>query len=506
MQSRTASPAAVKQSDDDSPEKFPQVIPDIESENLCRRFDGYLKGWFRNNVPCVLAAEFKRRFKKRTGYSWKHIDDVFPTFQRWSTNFRFQRQRLGRSTCVVITLRYRPMVLTTAEVRRRLVGAIRNHVAKSGCAHVDRKFLENFHRLTGVSPEQIFYAWRTLRRIDGHRCRWRGRGNGVNFYVQAGVISHPEIASGISPPTGGKDMKTSAALPPGLQGRSSSSLRSHQSSYSKDRLPGYARPKRIDRAKPPQNDHACHRWKPVLEPLHVCNRWVSAARILRKANFLAFGPMQNLHSAFFRVRFGPMHARNFAEAALRMGFLDSEICAAYRVGLEETQASAARDWHDFGGGDGMREPSQAVARGWLRLRADERTDEARWAAIFRGEVSPELGSPAARAESAAARSPEPRGEFRAIAPGVRVRIPTPEPARLPTPDDYSAKIRAAARLPDPAPGLLRASMKEPKTFEKYLASRNFTIADVLKLPRAKQQEFVRAMHAWQKTSAEEFQK
>ncbi len=547
MESEPPSYPSVKRFDEENSDdvsevkpSFPGTIPDLECAELCRRFDGYLKGMFRNNLPCVLAAEFKRRFKKKTGLSWRHIDDIFPTFQKWSTNFRFKKQRLGRSTCIVITLRYRPLVLTTAECRRRLVGAIRNHVAKSNRAHVDRKFLENFHSLTGLPAEQIFYAWRTLRRIEGCSCRWRGRGNGVNFYVEpskAGQVSHPENASGISPLPGGKEMKTRSPLAPRFPDRSSGGRWPLQGGVGEDRArlsppepgeegqestaprpgssPGgdFHRPSGLPRSEVNRsnrlgNDRVIARWKPARPPLHVGGRWIAAARILSKANFLAFGPLQHLHATFFRVRFGPMHARNFCEEALRAGFLDSEICAAYRVGLEETQKSATRDWRTDISFDGIREPSQAVARAWLRLRADGRTDEQRWLAIFRGEVAPQLRSAGPRADSGAeglretvtspaspAIAPS-RSDYRQSAPGLRVRS-----------DESQAELaqrRAAAKLPDPAPALIRVASRAhfsgSPTFENFLRMRKVTMPELLKLSRAEQQKFVREMHAWQKNS------
>lgn len=503
-----------------APLPFPSAIPDLESERLCRRVDGYLQGWFLNNIPCVLAAELKRRFAKRTGYSWRHIDAIFVVFQKWSSNWHFKRQRLGRSTCIVIRPRRRSRVLTTAEVRRRLAGAIRNYVAQAGRVHVDRKFLERFHARHGLPPEQIFHAWRTLYRIEGMICRWIGCGTGANLFVQTpaaaaqktkirqlggryrGQNSHPENAGGISPTTWGKNKKTGGARPADPE-KDSGSLRSRPGDAENDR-PRVCDPPGTDRTRPPSGapppGGACkpasktadpHRWKPDAPPFLVGNRWVTPKKLRAKANFLAFVVFQNSHIEFYRVRFRAAHAVNFALHALRRGFLDREICAAYRAGLKICHASAVRDRMTDICAEGIREPSQAVARARDILDEDNRTDDQRWAAMFGGEARPQ-------------------GDFGEVAKGAPPRRrPSPKPAspaaRPPVMTDVKfpdgSSLEVEGKLPDTTPAVKKAvaaaAPDQLRTIEAFLKTRAMDLPALLRLARAEQQRFIREFHAWQ---------
>lgn len=537
----------------ETPTPFPEKIPDIASETLCRRIAGYLRGMMANGLPCVLAAELKRRYAKRSGYSLRHVDDVFPSFQKWATEFVFKKQRFGRSTCIVITRRHRPLVLTMAEIRRRLIGAICNHVAKSGRAHVGHKFLENFHSLSGIPPERIFAAWHTIHRIEGYSVRWCGRRNGKFLEVKfprglkSEKISHPENASGISP-LRGKRSENSGGCAPGIRnGPAARSARDRAggegsqpggfapeaqrsatgsepgppADEADERIP-YGRHARGD---PPQNGYdehgSLHRWRPVASPLHVCGRWVSAARITGKANFLVFGPLKNLHATFWRVLFRVPHARNFAVAALRAGFLDAQICAAYRHGLDVSEKSAVRDreaagleheWHP-------REPSQAVSIAWEVLRKDGREDAARWADIFEGRAAPAFAAAAARAaapsaENGAAVPAEPDivpdahpGKYvelppRAIPP-VKPRANPERPEKLPGKKIvFGKKTEGEAVIeydgPDLTAALRKAAAKTPQTVEDHMRERKISIDQLLHLSRAEQQKFVREAFARQK--------
>jgi hypothetical protein len=535
--------------EDLAPAPFPKKIPATSSENLLRRMAAYLHGWCANGIFWVLAPEFKRRFAKRTGYSWDHVHDVFPEFMRYTTEFVFKRARLGRSTCILIHPKNRKNVLTQREARARLVGAIRSMAAKvKGRVGIGLKFLENFAHQTGLAPEHVLRAWQSLRRIDGLSAWWGGRKSGRKFYVEpmrgeknssgasagnAAQVSLPENTGGISPLRGNRSENSDAAASDRSQAGQCGSLRSHSGERGGGTAFGVASPDPItapsdtsNRATPssgaddqtaptcahppggackpssdargsgapsgeaPENLHRGpaenpqnFRWRSTAEPLQIGNRWISPRKLRGKANFLAFVVLQNFHAEFFRVRFRPAHARNFAEAALRAGFLDSEICAAYRLGLDETQNSAARDWHENIASDGMREPSQAVARAWLRLRADERSDAERWAAIFARPQCPRGDSAAGGLHARSSRAPA--GEFRQVGPGLRVRIQK---------DDASQ----VAPLPTPAPALVKAHRDEHATVEKYLAVRGMKLLDLLKLPRAEQAEFIRELREWQK--------
>lgn len=565
------------------PGDFPRELP-VELLNKVNRFNGYLEHTFENRKPYELMVHARKKFARKLGLSWDHVDRVSRAWMRWQTNFTISRERYtSRSTMIVIRKKYRSEVLTTAEVRRRLAGAIRNHVARWGQAHIDRKFLENFHRLYGLPPEQIAAAWRSLRYIEGCKSHWKGVGRGENFYVEAqknAQVSPRQFSRGISPPTGGKEMKT-AALPPSPEpqtDRARGAAPPHpltekleNTTHRPGEPPGgdVQKPsgwpeEEGDAPKPATNERAFHRWKPSSIPLHVCDRWVSAARLGRKAFWLALNPLMRATTEFRGVRWSAGHAVNFAKSALAAGFLDSEICAAWRVGLEETQASARRDFEasearrDREGWVGdpwrPRELSQTVARAWLRLRADERSDEARWKEIFAGRANPagkalsregakgakekpeekpssragsgaersnaDPAAPAApRAETSAAGSavvrpsrPSPLREtsFRGVA-GARVRQLPEErekPAAKKTRDiefPDGSIYTVPAKFPDTTPAAKRA-MGEGATFERYLTLRGLVLDDLLKKSRAEQQKFVREMHAWQKSGRHDLPK
>lgn len=571
MESNGPSPPGVKQIDanfeenftGEIPDAFPAKIPKVECENLCRRIDGYLHGCFLNGLLFIEEKRVKAQFARTTQYSWRHICDVFPKYKAWTTNFRFKRLRIGRSWVVHIYPVRRLIVLSAAEVRRRLIGAITSYLAQSHKTgvHVDRLFLEGFHARFGMDPLKIFYAWRTLQRIDGYACNWRGRGNGKNFYVQklrvpsAGKVSHPENASGISPPTGGNNMKTGDASRPGLPDRKSGSLRSLHGVKPRFRRstppPGEDdfRPSGFvgQKEKPPNRaamDRANHRWLASSPPLLVGERWIPGKRLHAKAKFLTFGPIQGLHGVFPLVRFRVAHAMNFCEAALRAGFLDSEICAAWRAGLEEAQVSGERDRAAAGLGEwSPREPSQVVARAWLRLRSDTRSDRERWEAIFRGDRTPQknfpeaenravqaardagtyyaaapaaavdggggeggvYGSPAAGLPNKPAEETNTRPRrgrvghiSRVLGPGLRVPAKLLEDQAAPPAPAQPAPTSRPEKLPVPAKELLRADVRFPSTIEAHLAARGLTLPELLKLPRDEQKKFVREALAAQK--------
>ncbi len=429
-------------------------------------------------------------------------------------------------------------MITKAEVRRRLIGAIRKHVAKSGRLHVDRKFLENFHGLTGLPPEHIFYAWRTLRRIDGLSCRWRGRGNGVNFYVErsrAGKISHPENAAVISP-LRGKDQKTGPGEPAGFPDESSGPLRGQPGEGRVETAPasvhrGSDPPGRLAGGVPPPAGEWLSkpgdfgRFSGEI-PLQVCNRWISARKIRAKACWLSFTVFLHLHTSRPRVKFGAIYARNFAVAALRAGFGDVEICAAYQVGLDEAQASAVKDVskaedRDYfkareeqrAGSLGYREPSQVIARAWLRLRSDTRSDEERWADFFAGKpgklprqssaVLHTTASARTGASSSSSAQNAAAGRWRTLGPGLRIRLTDAEiaeNARRGEPGPLEQMKRAAKKQSDTSPAVEKLQRRDHATFEAHLKARGMTVADLLKLSRAEQQAFVRGALAAQRSS------
>jgi hypothetical protein len=534
MESETPSAPVVNKNDEQICGDFPEKIPD-ELGDKVRRLDGYAAGVFANGKPSEQMRYLRRKFAKCLGISWDHTDRVTRVWMRWTTAFDFRRERFGRSTCLVITPRRRPLKLKTEEVRRRLAGAIRNHVTKSGRVRVGRKFLLFFFRRYGLPAEQILSAWRSLYYVEGAVCQWKtGQGERYLFVQtadcaaassqlrQAGgraknfkkSIAHQPLSrnpsprhstSGISPPTGGKDQKQGASAPD-LQTGSSVPLRGTQKDGEgqcdgfADGLspPGFALAPRGGRGdprpKPALKTPGFGPWKPEIPPLRVCDRWIAGKKLRAKANFLAFRMFPPMHAQAWRVKFGPMHSRNFAETALRAGFVDAEICRAYRAGLTVAHEAAAREWHGDISAEGFREPSQAIKVAWGELGRDGRTAEQRWAAFFLGEVAPQLRE-YPHAESGETRAaPEP-----ARGPGAERWRDLPGGERIRETDSPNAVAPKPAREDSIAPAVARMSFAEPKTFEAHLRASGMTLADLLKLPRAEQTKFVRAAQAAQKT-------
>ncbi len=559
METESFHPPAVKDSCEENSPVFPAEIPGELSEKV-RRFNGYVRGCFSNGKPYEQMRFVRRKFAKARGLSWDHVDRVSRVWMKWTTEFKFSRHRFERSTCIIITPARRATVISLAEVRRRLAKAIQNYVAKSGTAHIGPKFLRGFHERYGLPAEQIFGAWRSLYFIPGCVCQWIGRGRKRYLRVRtepaaaaassarqlggncknlktaapagsvAGRVSLRQNASGISPPTGGNDLKTGAApdrLPnrssapsaqPGGLGDESTTAAPGLDDSGGDAAHRAARPYAREPGPQP-NRHETpgfFRWKSAREPLHVCNRYVSGEALRRKAAWLSFTVLLQAHAARPRVKFGEPHALNFCDRALRQGFLDSEICAAYQVGLDEAQASAEKDlemadrrdtWQrsedERAGRVGFRDPSQVISRAWIRLGADGRTAEERWARFFAlHPVTPpasaglEKSRPttAAPASSGAPGSYFPAGTaMRKTRSGSSVAKWAPRTvAELPPEITAAEKLaRRAAKLPDTAPALLKLQRKDHVTFEQHMTARGLTLQALMKLTRAQQQEFVR---------------
>lgn len=540
MQSESPTTPGVNTDAENSRVSFPREIPE-ELANKVRRLDGYAWGVFRNGKPSEQMRYLRRKFSKKLGLSWDHVDRVTRVWMRWTTDFKFERERFGRSTLIIITPQRRPLVLSTASVRRRLAGSIRNYVRQSGAIDVGRKFLAGFFERHGLPCAQIIEAWRTLYYIEGCVCQWKGSGQKRVLRVQLAPVatdaswrrqmggraknsrgvggvsrgnSPRQSTSGISP-QGGKIRKQGAGAPefepgssraaPEQGGRERSSALARQRA-GLDALPprDFGNPAELSQGAEPQTafeppctlpfsavgppsdarsrasrDRQNYRWKPAFSPLQICERWISGAKLAGKANFLAFCRLRPMHAQAWRVKFGAAHAFNFADGALRAGFLDSEICAAYRHGCDVAHAAAVRDYHADLSSDGLREPSQVIAEARKYLARDERSDVQRWAAIFRGDAAPAMRDGADPARGAA--TPE-------IIRWKPKESPAPEPARRP------------ADQPEMAPAVAKFSFRSPATFEQHLRARGLTLAELLKLPRAAQQAFVREAQAAQRKS------
>ncbi len=521
----SASPAPELLEAEPSPgEKFPESIPANLLENCCRRFDGYAE--YIGQKPWELMSVLKVKLQKKTKLSADHIDRASRHWMKWTANFRFKKHRFNRSTCIVITRVNRPLILTRAGVRRRLVGAIENYVEKAGVAYVNRKFLENFHHRYGLPPEAIFYAWAKLYRIEGCLCHWQGAGNGKTFVVmtpetaarktarrqKTARVSHRHFTSGISPlrgidrkttapPVRSQTESSSSAASPAWPGdarrdfpEESTANRSPPTPGEDDQSTAATAAPGPDPPKPLGNDHACDHWPAVWKPLHVCGRWIGPTRLDRKTRFLVFGVLEPMHERFQLVEWRPGYAWRFVAEAIAMGFLDSEIVAAYRTGLEESNRAAVKDGpprltaREDGAQVWQRDrrvPSQAIAIAWRILREDTRSDEERWAAIFRGEVAP-AGEKLKTARSTTAPK---TARKRAPAPA-----PAPPPPEKPAADPKAEEIAAifdSTTTPAMQRQLLRLDAKLNPTFEAHMKARGLDTAALLRLSRGEQQKFVR---------------
>lgn len=494
----------------------------LEFQNMVRRFDGYCRHCFTDGMPWLMLSRLKQQFAKARGLSAKHIDEVARIWMQHTARWKFTRTRCyqsptSRRTCPCIVIE--PVQVSTVKqstwmTRHRLLGAIKSFLRGRSVAHVDKQFVANFVALHGLDPIAAWYAWHTLKHVPGYRASWEGYGEGRKFVVKrtnavSQAVSPPGKAAGISPPTSGKNRSNNGPAA-GFSGRSSGSLRSRPGEAVEMRpplrnrlcAPLFFRPRAVDPPergaektagegpkKPPGNATRAMRG-----PLQMCERLIPEKKLGAKANFLAFAVLKNFHALHWRVAFGKPHARKFALMALRAGHVDTAIVAAYRAGLEVAGASAERDWREAGLEKEWRPrcPSQVVSVAWRELRRDGRTAEERWLAFFRGEVAPakifSLEVPSA-AEAAKVIEWEPKWSSQTSTDGD----PIAERRAW-------KKKRAAAAAPNPTPAILRAASaahfdggEKAANFEAALKAKRLTLAELMKLPRAAQQKFVREM-------------
>lgn len=505
------------------PDKAPREIPDVARKDLMWKLERYALGVFKYGKDWEWAVDLRRKFAAAKGRNLKDLEDIFPEFQAWTQNFTFRLEPYKNTRRICIYPKFRRVVISNAEITRRLARAIAVHMRGRKQACIDLTFLGIFQERTGLEPNAISHAWSQIFWIKGYRVRWNDRR--TCFYVSHGLKAHPENPAGISS-LREKDQKTSGYAGPDSS-QSSGSLRSQpgevgegsacdvvapepnvrardhpprpppppggdDQSLKPAGTPGEAAPPGAPRAPPCRSNF---QGMAARLPWQVGERWIVPKRNDKKARWLAFEPLQNMHAESWGVEFGGQTV-NFAREAIAAGFLDSEICAAYRRGLDASHASAMRDRADCGIVHvwKKRAPSQAVNLAWAILRADGRTDEERWVAIFARRPVPMKAEP--RPEGALPRSP-----YRQYGAGFRVRAPAAEKPRRAAPVKtiipvVGPVIELEGKFPETTPAAQRAL--ESPTIEAYLKTRGMTLADMLRLSRAEQQKFVRAMHAWQK--------
>ncbi len=456
----------------------------VECEKLCYRMGVYLDRAFARGMLYIMRKRLLRQFVSRTQYSRKHIERVFPIFQRWATRYKFERIRLGRSWQVKITpaALVRSDALRVREVVARLAGAAKVAAMNRGQIRVGLPFLQKFAAHSGLPPELIGRAWRSLSHIPGMRARWRGRGRGRCFFVR---ISDPQIPSLSSSLTGEEIKKQGARCAPDCGSSAPTapdrgSLRSQRGSSAASppmetlrdtssrpttaiggdfsnrppsaRPPGGAWPPAEKRLKGPA---FCHGLASVPPP-QICGRFIRWPAVGAKAAWMAQRPLFEIHRDTPRVQWRFVHARNFAVQALALGFGPAVICAAYAEGCRQSHENSCDvDRGVNGERPPLREPSEAVARAWDELRRDGRTVEERWAAFFAAPRLPVAPSAAPRAAERA------------------------KPTRAPAPSVAEARAGVLA----PGVGF--------KSFEAALSSRGYTVRQWLKLDRKLQIEIAR---------------
>lgn len=498
--------------------EFPGVA--LEFQSRVRRLDGYCRQCFRDGMQWMLLARLKEQVAKLWGLSPKHVEEISRVWMQHAGRWKFRRewcyQHNGtrrKSRCVVIV----PVEAATAKqstwiARRRLVGAIQSYLRTHAVAHVDKPFCAKFAAMHGLDPIAVWYAWHTLKRVPGYRGAWKGSGEGRKFVVSAArSVSPPDFSPGISPPTSGKNKTNNEAAPRPPAGKNSGSLRSQPGEGGEmqtkgrlrlcaplfDRPTANAPPERGAETEALKTSESTTNSGPraACGPLRVCDRLVSGVKIGRKANFLAFAVLKNLHALHWRVAFGDGYALKFARMALRAGHTDTAIVAAYRVGLDAADRSATREWEACGVEHVWvpRCPSQVVAVAWRELAKDGRTAEARWREIFAGTT---------KAAKTFADVPD-----RALAwkvtnwRDVDPRRQTEDGGRRTEnrrQETGAPKIRDEA---DCSRGLIRAHAAACKTpaahasFEAALAARGLTLMQLLAQPRSAQQKFVRELFA-----------
>lgn len=393
------------------------------------RLLGYLRGvWVRSDGRIEYFIWDKRRFAACSnkpgaadpGYSVKHLERMFPKFQVWCTEYKFERVRLGRSHRVKVTRNLGVAgSVRGGEVRARLEGAIRSMVAKSGSAHVDEEFVRKFAGISKLPREAVAIAWEQLDKVTGMDCRWRGRGAGRKFVVfpqqkpAAGAVlektekisgSDPQVSPGLSFPPGRRDEKQSAAEPaaPDLQtDRPPAAPTPKAQSDTANRVSAVENPSpdsnRFEARKSPSVSRGIA-WEP---PLQMCGRFVRSHRLRAKACWLTVDPIKKIHLDFYRVRWRFAHPFNFARHALREGYTADAILVAYRKGCYESHNDSLdmdKPIRDELGipREPIREPSATVIYAWRELhRADNRPAEVRWAEFFAAPYVPYVRKPRA---------------------------------------------------------------------------------------------------------------
>ncbi len=344
-----------------------------ELRYCCARIDGFLERYFeRGNWFCIWdAGKFsKLTHQPREGYalkprSEKHIQRVWSVFMKNSEVWAFEKIRLGRSFRWRVTRKFGARrspgdYMTDGHIRGRLVGYIKASVERDSYLKTSNEWLTCFCDKAGVRLDRVKKILPRITDIEGLKVR--SFTVGENFILK---VSLPHSSHPVSSPSGRnkKIQTTCGPSPQAFPSKTSASLRAAIS-------PSGAKP------------NGLRPWQPLRGcEMAVDGPWVSRARLLRLACWLARGPMHDAHFEGLLVSFVFVYARNFAFRALEDGHDLKAIVSAWNLGIRKSHADA-RDQNELS----PRIPSAAVAYAWKVLQ-DGKTSEARWIEFFESDRS-----------------------------------------------------------------------------------------------------------------------
>ncbi len=377
-------------------------LRDRRSKNLFVRLLGYFRNALADGAPYLDVWRVMRSFSNSKHFNFSHLmERVFPAFRKWATEFVFEKVRMGRAWVWHVSRNVAVCAgVSVAESTARLVGAIRVCLAKSGVAHVDPEFCRKFSVHAKIAYEAVMAAWRKIEKIAGCKVRWRGVADGEKFVVtpervkieNSGSSSDPQTSPGISSLREKKSENRGSA--PGPE-RDTAGLRPPLQRPEMTTGEGHLPPKLPD-SRSPSRRSCFDDGKPgvpvrfaAISPWQVSDRWISPARLWKKAVWLANSPLRKIHAGYERVAFDGRHAANFAMESLLCGYAETQICTAWRRGVAQSHEDALeRDRLPGGGYASVRPPSAAKCYAIREIKLmDSRSVEARWAEFFsRGPV------------------------------------------------------------------------------------------------------------------------
>jgi hypothetical protein len=477
----------------------------VRLSEMCLRINGYLNGCFARGARFIIwdKHRFCRAIRGAKPRKVSHIEQAMTAFRKTSSNWIFQeiyyrgpgQTRTHRR--IKILPAGRGLGPTQLETTTRFLAYVTRAVKLNGSVKVDRAFLVQFWQTTGLPEEWIRIAWQRMIKLRGYRVKWRGRGNG-----RKAVVSMPYFPRRSSSPYGEKIKNRGARCAPDfLQGNASGPIGPTGGEPNQDGAaiaapdggsptplpppPGAGNPPATRRtAWGPPSGAAEDRGSPRCyangvgpPPLFLAGRWISTKRTKRKAAWLAVCRLRPLHDGF-RVRWRFAHSCNFALRALRDGYREETIVAAWGDAIARSHEDACdhdlRERPDPEKPHPLREPSAAVVYAWGILRVDKRSPAERWAEIFAADPRP---ARAAYPNRSSRPAPKPRRS---------------KPAPNPPPADGSGPLKGAAAV------LGSEKLAEQRSIEAHLSAAGLTLAQLLKMGRPEQAAFVRAAFEAQK--------